>query len=144
MHGHLELIHTEENSPHFNMPYTPAIRVRRGIPIYLAGVTAAPIYHSHPHVPAEFDEVPDEAQRQAEMCMENLLTVLTAAGATVTDLVDLTRYVVDLDRNQDAINRVMGRYLGEHRPATTTVEVVRLATDPKLVLELRAVAVAPE
>jgi enamine deaminase RidA (YjgF/YER057c/UK114 family) len=144
MQSHLELIHTEGNSPHFNMPYTPAIKVRRGSQVYLAGVTAAPIYHSHPHIPEEFADIPGEAQAQAEMCMENLQTVLTAAGATLADVVDLTRYVVDLDRNQDAINQVMGRYLGEHRPATTTVEVVRLATDPKLVLELRAVAVALE
>jgi hypothetical protein len=33
--------------------------------------------------------------------------------------------------------------MGDHRPASTTVEVTRLATDPRLVLELRAVAVAP-
>ena len=112
MRSHLELIHTEENSPHFNMPYSAAIKVRSGFPVYLAGVTAAPIYHSHPHVPAEFADIPDDAKQQAEMCMDNLVKVLTAAGATVADLIDLTRYVVDLDRNQDAINRVMGRYLG--------------------------------
>lgn len=54
------------------------------------------------------------------------------------------RFIVDLERNQDAINRVMAGHLGEHRPASTTVEVVRLATDPGLVLELQAVAVVPE
>ena len=54
------------------------------------------------------------------------------------------RFIVDLDRNQDAINRVMASQLGQHRPASTTVEVVRLATDPRLVLELQAVAVVPE
>jgi enamine deaminase RidA (YjgF/YER057c/UK114 family) len=107
-------------------------------------VTAAPVYHSHPHRPAEFADIPEDAEQQAEMCMENLHMVLKAAGATLADLVEVTRYVVDLDRNQDAINRVLGRYLGDHRPATTTVEVVRLATDPKLILELKAVAVATE
>lgn len=55
----------------------------------------------------------------------------------------MTRFIVDIDRNQDAINRAMGRRLGVHRPATTTVEVSRLATDDRLVLELRAVAVTP-
>ena len=144
MRGHLELIHTDENSPRFNMPYSAAVKIRSGFPVYLEGVTAAPIYHSHPHIAAEFADIPEDAEEQAEMCMANLLKVLQAAGATVATLIDLTRYVVDLDRNQDAINRVLGRHLGEHRPATTTVEVVRLATDPKLILELKAVAVAPE
>ncbi len=144
MESHLELIHTDGNSPRFNMPYTPAIKVHGGKPLYLAGVTAAPVYHSHPHLASEFADIPEDAERQAEMCMDNLVAVLKAGGATLADVVDLTRYLVDLDRNQDAINRVMGRHLGSYRPATTTVEVVRLATDPRLVLELRAVAIAPE
>jgi hypothetical protein len=37
----------------------------------------------------------------------------------------------------------MAEYLGDNMPTTTTVEVVRLATDPRLVLELTAVAVVP-
>jgi hypothetical protein len=41
-------------------------------------------------------------------------------------------------------SRRLARYFGEHRPTSTTVEVVRLATDPHLVLELTAVAVVPE
>jgi hypothetical protein len=35
----------------------------------------------------------------------------------------------------------MAEHLGEHRPTSTTVEVLRLATDPRLVLEVTAVAV---
>ncbi len=52
--------------------------------------------------------------------------------------------MVDQEKNQDAINRVMGRYFGDHRPASTSVEIVRLATDPRLVLEIEAIAVVPE
>jgi enamine deaminase RidA (YjgF/YER057c/UK114 family) len=78
------------------------------------------------------------------MTVENLSAVLTAAGGTFADVVQLIRFIVDLDRNQDAINSVMAEHLGEHRAASTTVEVVRLATDPRLVLELQAIAVVPE
>jgi 2-iminobutanoate/2-iminopropanoate deaminase len=78
------------------------------------------------------------------MTMENVLRAVNAAGGQLTDIVRLTRFIVDLDKNQDAINRVMGRYLGDHRPASTTVEIVRLATDPRLVLEVEAIAVVPE
>lgn len=38
----------------------------------------------------------------------------------------------------------MARACGDHRPARTSVEVVRLATDPRLILELKAVAVESE
>lgn len=140
----VELIHTEVNDPKWNMPYTPAIKVRSGTLVFLSGVTAAPIYHSHPHVPEEFTDIPEDAAAQTEMTMENLKTVLEASGGTLTDIVQLTRFIVDEDRNQDAINQVMGRYLGDHRAASTSIEVVRLATDPKFVLELEAVAVVDD
>jgi enamine deaminase RidA (YjgF/YER057c/UK114 family) len=144
MSNHYERIHLAENDPKWNMPYTPAIKVHSGKTVYLAGVTAAPVYHSHPHIPAEFDHIPKDAATQTEMTMENLLKVLKAAGGELTDVVRLTRFIVDQDKNQDAINAVMARYLGDHRPASTSVEIVRLATDPRLVLELEAVAVVPE
>ncbi|MBT4094356.1 MAG: RidA family protein, partial [Nitrospinaceae bacterium] len=37
--------------------------------------------------------------------------------------------------------RVRREYFGSHRPATTTVEVNRLATDPRCKIEINAVAV---
>ena len=137
----IELIHTEYNDPKWNMPYTPAIKIHSGTLVFLSGVTAAPVYHSHPHNPSEFDDIPEDAEAQTEMAMENLKTVLAASDGTLTDIVQLTRFIVDEDRNQDGINKVMARYLGDHRAASTSVEVVRLATDPKFVLELEAVAV---
>jgi enamine deaminase RidA (YjgF/YER057c/UK114 family) len=137
----IEHIHVAGNDPKWNMPYTPAIKVTGGSTIYVSGVTAAPVYHSHPHQPSEFTNIPDDAAAQAELTMENLKSVLTAAGAGLTDIVQLIRFMVDQDRNQDAINRVMARYMGDHRAASTSVEVVRLATDPHLVLELQAIAV---
>ena len=144
MSHHIQHIHAEGNDPGFNMPYTAAIKQTAGRLVFVSGVTAAPVYHSHPHVPAEFDDVPENAGSQAELAMDNLERVLEAAGGSLADIVDLTRFIVDTERNQDAINRVMGRRMGEHRPASTSVEVVRLATDPRLVLELRAVAVVPD
>ncbi len=144
MSHQFEHIHTEENDPKWNMPYTPAIKVHAGKIVFLAGVTAAPVYHSHPHIPSEFADIPDDPAIQTEMTMENLRKVLRAAGGELTDIVQLFRFIVDQEGNQDAINAVMARYLGDHRPASTSVEIVRLATDPRLVLELAAVAVVPE
>lgn len=137
-------VHTADNDPKWNMPYTPAIKVTGGSLIFASGVTAAPVYHSHPHVPAEFTDIPTDAGEQAAMAMENLKAVIEASGGALTDIVQLIRFMVDQDSNQDAINRVMGQYLGDHRSASTSVEVVRLATDPRLVLELQAIAVVPD
>lgn len=141
---HIEPIHVSGNHPRWNMPYTPGIKVNGGSLIFVSGVTAAPVYHSHPHVPSEFGEIPDDPGLQAEMAMDNLDSVLTAGGASWAGVIQLMRFIVDLDRNQDSVNRIMARYLGDHRPASTTVEVVRLATDSRLVLELQAIAVVPE
>ncbi len=140
----VELIHLDDDDPKWNMPYTPAVKVRAGALVFLSGVTAAPVYHSHPHIPSEFADIPDDAGAQTELAMQNLERVVQAAGGNLSDIVQMTRFIVDEDKNQDAINRVMGRWLGDHRAASTSVEVVRLATDPKIVLELEAVAVVPE
>ena len=43
--------------------------------------------------------------------------------------------------DQDALNRVWAEYFGEAKPTTTTVQVVRLATDPRCLVEINAIAV---
>ena len=47
-----------------NLPFTPAMRVRGGNIIFLSGVTGAPVPHSHPHVPSEFDHLDFSAEAQ--------------------------------------------------------------------------------
>ena len=125
-----------------NMPFTSAIRVRGGALVFLSGITAAPVPHSHPHVPAEFDHLDFSATAQTEAIMERLKTTIEAAGGELTDIIKVTRFVKDVGANQDDINVVMNRYWGpDHRPASTSVEIVRLATGPRFVLEVEAVAV---
>jgi enamine deaminase RidA (YjgF/YER057c/UK114 family) len=126
-----------------NMPYAPAIKVHSGVPVFIAGVTAAPVYHDHPHVPEVFDPLPPDAGTQARMTFEHLDEVLVAAGCARSDLVVLTRFLTNVAEDQDAINRIQAEYLQGHLPTSVTVEVKRLATDPRLRLEIQAVAVAP-
>lgn len=144
MSDRLEMIHTKENDPVYNMPYTPAIKVRSGATVYVAGVTAAPVYHHHPHIKSDFEYIPLDAGEQTRMAMQNLRKVLRAAGGDLTDIVQLFRFICDIAKNQDAINKVMAKYMGDHRATSTTVEVTRLATDDRLVVELAAVAVVAE
>ncbi len=65
---------------------------------------------------------------------------LEAVGASFADVVTADRFVTDLS-DQDALNRVWGEYFGDAKPATTTVQVVRLATDPRCLVEINAIAV---
>lgn len=127
-----------------NMPFTSAIQVRNGNILFLSGTVGAPSPHSHPHVPAEFDHLDFSPEAQATRVMESLKSIVEAAGGQLTDIVQVTRFVRDVGANQDRINVVMNEYWGPgHRPASTTVEIVRLATDPRFILEVEAVAVLP-
>ncbi len=122
------------------MPYAPAITVKGGTLVFLSGVTAAPVYHSHPHVPEEFASMPTDMEGQARETMENLRKGLDAVGATFADLVMANRFLTDLSQ-QDALNAVWNEYVGDNKPTTTTVQVVRLATDPRCLVEINAIAV---
>lgn len=144
MGAHVERIETDEFDERFAMPYAGARKVRGGSTVYLAGVTAAPMYHSHPHVAEEFDDIPLDAATQARAAMENVGRILQAAGGTFTDIVQATYYMVDMASNQDAMYPVIQEFYAGHRPATTTVEVMRLATDPRLMLEVAAIAVVDD
>src|SRR3989442_14255843 len=100
------------------MPYAPGIVVRRGHLVFLSGVTAAPVYHSHPHREEEFD-LPTTMRDQAKLAMENLKKTLEAAGCTLGDLVSATRYVPNVAETDD-MNSARARYLAAppHTPTT--------------------------
>jgi 2-iminobutanoate/2-iminopropanoate deaminase len=123
---------------HVEMPYAPALLVQGGRLLFLSGLTAAPVYHSHPHREEEFD-LPPRMREQAVLLMENLEATLAAAGGTLADVVSATRYLTDV-AEQDDLNAVWASYLGPHRPTTTTVEVSRLATHANCKVEISVIA----
>ena len=135
----IEHVHWPD-APQMWMPYAPAIRVTGGTTVYCAGVTAAPVYHHHPHRAEEFDTMPEGMDGQARAALENLKKSLAAVGATFSDVVTADRFLTDISQ-QDALNRVWGEYFGDAKPATTTVQVVQLATDPRCLIEINAIAV---
>ena len=136
----IEVIHTAGRDPSVNLPYAPAVKVTGGSMLFLAGVTAAKTYHNHPHIEQEFDDVPEGMAEQTRMALENVKKALDACNATFSDVVQVTRYLTDIDL-QDQLNEVWWEYFGEHRPGTATIEVSRLAAHPKLKVELAVIAV---
>ncbi len=135
----IEHIHWPD-APDLWMPYAPAITVRGGTTVYLAGVTAAPVYHHHPHRPEEFDQMPTDMGGQARVALDQLKKGLDAVGASFSDIVSANRYLTDLT-DQDSLNAVWAEYFGDNKPTTTTVQVVQLATDPRCLLEINAIAI---
>ena len=61
-------------------------------------------------------------------------------GASFADIVTANRFLTDLSE-QDVLNRIWAEYFGDSKPTTTTVQVVKLATDPRCLLEINAVAI---
>ena len=76
----------------------------------------------------------------AELLLENVKKSLDACGAGFSDVVQVTRYLTNIDE-QDQLNEVWWEYFGDHRPGTATIEVGRLAAHPRLKVELAAIAV---
>jgi len=78
-----------------NLPFTSAVKVRSGNIVFLSGTTAAPVPHSHPHVPSEFDHLDFSAAAQTEQIMQRMQATLEAAGGRMTDAIQVTRFMVD-------------------------------------------------
>ncbi|HWR85169.1 MAG TPA: hypothetical protein VN200_04145, partial [Rhodoglobus sp.] len=63
--GNADIIHHEGYDPGIVSPFVPAIRtVSNARLVFISGVTGAPVYHDHPHVPAVFDAMPMDAAGQ--------------------------------------------------------------------------------
>jgi 2-iminobutanoate/2-iminopropanoate deaminase len=81
----------------------------------------------------------DDVVAQTEQVFANIGAVLAAAGASARDVVKVTVYLTDID-DRPAINPVRQRFFGDARPASTLVEVSKLAV-PGAKLEIEAIAV---
>ena len=142
--GNADVIHHEGFDPHIVSPFVPAIRsVSNARLVFISGVTGAPVYHDHPHVPAVFDSMPMDAAGQVQNAFDHLDLALAAAGCERHDVVNLIRFFVDVEADQDVVNRHQAEWFGGHIPTSTTVQVTRLATDPRLRFEIHVVAAAP-
>ena len=84
--------------------------------------------------------MPTDMAGQTRAALENLKKALESVGASFDDVVSANRFVTDLS-DQDSMNKVWAEYFGDNKPTTTTVQVVQLATDPRCLIEVNAVAI---
>jgi len=81
----------------------------------------------------------DDFEAQTRQVFENLKSALAASGATLDRIVKMTVFVTDASRIQ-TFREVRNRYITREPPASTFVQVARLAR-PELMIEIEAVAV---
>ncbi len=83
----------------------------------------------------------DDVVAQTRQVFENMRAVLDDAGCGFEDIVKVTVYLTDVD-DRPRINPVRQEVFGDARPASTLVEVSRLAI-PDAKVEIEAVALVP-
>ena len=81
-------------------------------------------------------------EAQVHAVFRNVRTVLESSGAQWGDLVDVTVFLVNMERDFHVFNRIYAEYFHEHQPCRTTVGIDRLPTP--IAIELKCVAVIKE
>ncbi|GAB4211907.1 MAG: RidA family protein [Roseiflexaceae bacterium] len=114
------------------MGYSRAVRV--GDTVYVAGTTATQPDGS---VVGEGD-----AYAQTREILGRIAWALEQAGARLEHVVQTRMYVTDIARWEE-IGRAHGEVFRAIRPAATMVEV-RALIDPRLLVEIEAIAVVTE
>lgn len=133
LQGAVRFIESETLPP--SPGYSQAVEIRRGRIIYIAGQVAL---DRSGKVVGEGD-----MRAQAQQTFENLKAALEASGATFENVVKLNYYFSDISQLA-VVREVRDKFINTaNPPASTAVEVKRLFREPFLI-EVEAVAVAPE
>ena len=88
-------------------------------------------------------QMPEDPETQFRAAFDKIATVLEAAGADWSAVVEMTSYHVGLQEHFDCFNAVRGAYVQAPFPAWTAVEVAGLRRAGALV-EIRVIARNPE
>lgn len=81
-----------------------------------------------------------DAQLQTRAVIENLRYILEEAGSSLENVVDVTIYLTDIERDFNIVNQVFGEVFGHIQPTRTTVGVTALPTP--IAVEFKVTALA--
>jgi 2-iminobutanoate/2-iminopropanoate deaminase len=87
--------------------------------------------------PATGQIIDGDVTKQTDRVMQNLEAVLAAAGLGWTDVVKTTVYLHDM-ADFPRVNEIYGRWLGDARPARSTVQVAALPRGASIEIDLIA------
>lgn len=83
------------------------------------------------------DEVPADIREQTIQVLKNIESILKSEDLKIENIVKTTIFLENLG-DFYAVNEEYGKYLGEHRPARSTIEVSRLPKDVQIEIEVIA------
>ena len=122
------------NPQGLSTPQTYSHVVRAGKTVYLAGQVGAN---------AKGVVAGPGMKEQVEQVMSNLGTALKSQGLDASHVAKINVYVTSIDEfRAPDVAAIRTKFFGDNRPASTLVQVVRLA-DPGYKVEIEAIAIAP-
>jgi 2-iminobutanoate/2-iminopropanoate deaminase len=141
---HMEIIHHPDYNKNVFMPFVPAIKIKSGKILWLAGTTALPVYHDHPHKRDEIAQyMTNDLEAQTRRAMDGIKQTLEASGASFKDVVHI--FVLrarprmgDIGKASAVINSYFAPF--NHKPTSTNVAVLELG-EPEQLIEIQAFAV---
>jgi 2-iminobutanoate/2-iminopropanoate deaminase len=108
-------------------PYSPALR--SGDLLFISGQV--------PMDPATGTLIEGDIAAQTHRVLDNIGTLLSAAGLAYHDVVRTTVFLADMD-DFAAMNAAYGRFFSEPYPARSTVQAARLPRDARIEIDVIA------
>jgi 2-iminobutanoate/2-iminopropanoate deaminase len=142
--NNLEIINHPNYDKSVFMPFSPAIKVKSGKLLWLAGGTALPVYHDHPHKREQvLQYLTNDLEAQIRRTMDGIMETLKAANASPKDVVHVFIFRTrpragDIGRASAVVNSYFAPY--NHKPTTTNMAVLELG-EPEQLVEIQVVAV---
>lgn len=116
---------------------------RVGDLIFVSGVSSRRADNTHAGVTVHPDgRVEKDIQEQTRAVIENISTILRAAGADLSDVVDAFVMLVDMN-DYGGMNSVYNEYFDAETGPTRTTCAVHQLPHPNLLIEIKVVAAAP-
>lgn len=136
-------VHHSQSAPEPVGAYPHARRV--GDLLFLSGI--GPRKKGSKEIPGvELNEagsiVSYDIEAQCHSVFENIKTVLESAGASWEDMVDVTVFLTNMEKDFPIYNRVYASYFRDHQPCRTTVGIDALPTP--IAIELKVIAYVGE
>ena len=142
--NNLEIIHHPNYDKSVFMPFSPAIKVKSGKILWLAGGTALPVYHDHPHKREQIlQHLTNDLEAQTRRTMDGIMETLKAANASPKDVLHIFIFrtrprMGDIGRSSAIVNSYFAPH--NHKPTTTNMAVLELG-EPEQLVEIQVVAV---
>ena len=140
----MEIIQHPNYDKNVFMPFVPAIKIKSGKILWLAGTTALPVYHDHPHKRDQIQQyMVNDLETQTRAAMDGIKQTLDASGASFKDVVHYFVFrarprMGDIGKASAVINSYFAPF--NHKPTSTNVAVLELG-EPEQLIEIQMFAV---